>query len=88
MRVRRLLLPLLIILIALVPAVYVAAPYARAADYGKAAPAQPIEPWVTALARLLDDEAHYAEISEASRRAARAFVTAQHARSLADARRR
>lgn len=67
-----------------VPYVVPVTPYARAADYDGPAPAQNVEPWLAALTALLDDPAHYAEISDASRRAARAFVDSQQARSLAD----
>lgn len=67
-----------------VPYVLPVTPYARAADYDGPAPMQDVGPWQDALARLLDDPAHYTEVSEASRAAARAFVARQQARSLAD----
>ena len=67
-----------------VPYVLPVTPYAGAADYGDAPPPQDVEPWVAALKRLLDDPAHFTEISNASRAAARAFVAEQDARSLAD----
>jgi hypothetical protein len=60
-------------------------PYAGAADYGDPPPPQDVGPWLAALTRLLDDPAHFLEVSEASRAAARAFVAANDARSIADA---
>jgi hypothetical protein len=68
-----------------VPYVLPVTPYPSAADYNGPAPPQDIEPWLKALSRLLDDPAHFLEISNASRTAARAFVAEQDARSLADA---
>jgi glycosyltransferase involved in cell wall biosynthesis len=67
-----------------VPYVLPVTPYAGAADYGDPPPPQDVGPWLTALKRLLDDPAHFTEVSEASRAAARAFVAEQDARSLAD----
>jgi hypothetical protein len=67
-----------------VPYVLPVTPYAGAADYGDAPPPQDVEPWLTALRRLLDDREHFIEISNASRTAARRFVAEQDARSLAD----
>jgi glycosyltransferase involved in cell wall biosynthesis len=67
-----------------VPYVLPVTPYPGAADYDDPPPPQDVEPWVTALTRLLDDPAHFTEISKASRAAARAFVAEQDARSLAD----
>lgn len=67
-----------------VPYVVPVTPYARAADYDGPAPPQDIQPWYDALSRLLDDPAHFTDVSNASRAAARAFVVAQQDRSLAD----
>jgi glycosyltransferase involved in cell wall biosynthesis len=67
-----------------VPYVLPVTPYASAADYDDPPPAQDVEPWFAALTRLLADPAHFTEISDASRAAARAFVAEQDARSLAD----
>lgn len=67
-----------------VPYVLPVTPYRTAADYGGPPPPQDVEPWATALTRLLGDPAHFAAISQASRAAARAFVAGQEARSLAD----
>ena len=68
-----------------VPYVLPVTPYAGAADYEEPPPPQNVEPWLAALKRLLDDPAHFMQISTASRDAARAFVAEQHARSIADA---
>jgi glycosyltransferase involved in cell wall biosynthesis len=68
-----------------VPYLLPVTPYAGAADYGDPPPVQDVEPWLTALTRLLNDPAHFTEVSEASRTAARRFVAEQDARSLADA---
>jgi hypothetical protein len=67
-----------------VPYVLPVTPYRRAADYDDPPPPQDVEPWMTALTRLLDDPAHFTEISAVSRAAARAFVAEQDARSIAD----
>jgi glycosyltransferase involved in cell wall biosynthesis len=67
-----------------VPYVLPVTPYPGAADYEGPPPPQDVGPWLAALRRLLDDPAHFTEISEASRAAARAFVAEQEARSLAD----
>lgn len=68
-----------------VPYVLPVTPYASAASYEDPPPPQDVEPWLAALTRLLDDPAHFKEISEQSRAAARAFVAEQDARSIADA---
>jgi len=67
-----------------VPYVLPVTPYAGAADYGDPPPPQDVEPWLAALKRLLDDPAHFTDVSTASRAAARAFVAEQDERSLAD----
>ena len=67
-----------------VPYVLPVTPYASAADYDGPPPPQNVDPWLAALTRLLDDPAHFTEVSNASRAAARAFVAGQDARSLAD----
>ncbi|MEM7586454.1 MAG: glycosyltransferase [Acidobacteriota bacterium] len=68
-----------------VPYVLPVNPYRRALDYDNPAPRQDVEPWLEALQRLLEDPAHYQEISAASREAARAFIETQQERSIADA---